>query len=332
MKPQNRAFTLIELLVVIAIIALLIGILLPALGKARATARQLKDSSQVRGMLQGMVLFAQNNRDDYPLPSKLDKDGKTIENVDPPQLKDNTRNIYSVLVWNSFFPTEMCVSPAEVNGDIREYEGYQFDEPENTPEDGKFALWDPNFRATPEDSEDGDFQGGEGPGGFSYAHSMPFGKRKAKWSNTFVSTEATLANRGPSYEGGGETESWELIEDSGDIDYNTEVGISSNTLLIHGTRTKWEGNVGFNDNHVDFESQADPDGITWSFNELTAENRTQRDNIFVNEDDSNRNKADSENLTGDTNDNGNIYLRSFFVEAFSSGGNNSGPTLNVFFD
>ncbi len=61
-RPKYQGFTLIELLVVISIIALLVGILLPALGAARRTAQRAVCLSNQRQIGVAMMTYATNNK------------------------------------------------------------------------------------------------------------------------------------------------------------------------------------------------------------------------------------------------------------------------------
>jgi prepilin-type processing-associated H-X9-DG protein/prepilin-type N-terminal cleavage/methylation domain-containing protein len=82
--PRNtstRAFTIIELLVVIAIIALLIAILLPALGAARQSARSVQCASSMRQVAVGWQMYA-NDNDDLSVPAQ------------PGRFADEPMNIY----------------------------------------------------------------------------------------------------------------------------------------------------------------------------------------------------------------------------------------------
>ena len=224
-------------------------IMLPALAKARASARQIKCAVQTRNVVQAMTIFAQGNKDSYPLPSILDFNNQTIASGG--RGKDTSNNVLSILVFNSSISPELLYTPSENNSNIAVHSGYQNANPSAAAKPAN-ALWDPSLRC--------DFTTGQGH--ISYAMLMPSGDTNAAaedtaargrlnvWSNTFNADEAVFGNRGP-------------LVTARDAAGNATFNRQSNTLAIHGGRTTWEGNIAYNDNHVNFETQMAPPMITY---------------------------------------------------------------------
>lgn len=80
-RSSQRGFTLVELLVVIGIIAVLIGILLPALNKARESARITKCVSNLRSLGQAAVMYSMDNKNVF-LPSVIWRNNVASDDVD----------------------------------------------------------------------------------------------------------------------------------------------------------------------------------------------------------------------------------------------------------
>ena len=78
-----RAFTLVELLVVIGIIALLISILLPALGKVREQGMAVTCQSNMRTLMAGILMFAQDHKNSLPGNKSDGFVGGPTGNADP---------------------------------------------------------------------------------------------------------------------------------------------------------------------------------------------------------------------------------------------------------
>ncbi len=270
---KKRAFTLVELLVVVAIIALLVGLLLPALAKAQAAAKTVKDSNQIKQIFTAMMGKANESKGKLPIPGlvhRMPVNGTAIPGEGEEDYgKNRTQALYSLCVAQNLFNTDILVGPTEVNPVVQVYQNYNY----NAYKPAAQTYWDGDLPTQGQTSTTAGLLAkinaqADGQASnvchTSYAHMVLCGWRKEQhWRNIMDSSKGMMCTRG--------TANGVTVGDAYE---------QSPTLRLHAAPKSWEGNLCFGDTHMEFIETMRPDGVFFECGNYNGGNLS-KDNLFA---------------------------------------------------
>ena len=270
---KRKGFTLIELLVVVAIIALLISILLPSLSRARELAKRAVCASNLRGIGQGMHIYANDNREWFPVhffnSGNITSDAPVTTDINyvhnlgleyqlPTHLSTNSqtshpsRSLFLLIIGGSQTAGQfICPSSADDEDDLRNRGAYVSEGASGTEEAARPGKTRFDFAGYTK---------------LSYAYQVPYGRR-GRPRETLDARMPISADKGPYFMAGnaqGGTDTGALQDtESGVETPEGEWGSLNPVTVIKYSNEEWrpynsrnhnnEGqNILYIDSHCDF--------------------------------------------------------------------------------